>query len=246
MTRPTLIAIAAATTVAASASASSLSILADGTGFWEADAAYAGVQKEWFAVGRNLASGADTWEIGAGNDLAGGGHADEDLTWSNGATFSFDLSYDGDVIDLAIFDTADALVNHVSHDIASTSFDTLMFQLKARNNGSQSSAMAMVTDLAWSHDGGAASPVAGSFFASSMATDKAWGALGGAGDLASSSWSLTGDIMFSWFGDAPTNDSSAFEFKGVQVAMIPLPAPVLLAGAGLLGAAGLRRRLARA
>jgi hypothetical protein len=76
-----------------------------------------------------------------------------------------------------------------------------------------------------------------------MGDDKVWAALGGAGDLGGSAWTLSGDVMFSWIGAAPTNDFSAFEFKGVQV--VPVPAPVLMAGLGLLGAAGMRRRLTR-
>jgi hypothetical protein len=241
MPRLTLAAAALAAGLAASAHADSLTVLDQGTNFWELDADYAGLDKQWFAVGRNLDSGPNTWEIGVGNDLTGGGLATADLTWDNAVTYGFELSYDGDVMDLAILD-GDAVLNSVSYDIASTSFDTLMFQLKARNNGPQSSAMAMVTGLEWSH-GGSTSAVAGSFLASSMGDDKVWAALGGAGDLGGSAWTLSGDVMFSWIGAAPTNDFSAFEFKGVQV--VPVPAPVLMAGLGLLGAAGMRRRLTR-
>ncbi len=240
MQRMHLAAIAAAVTVAGTASASQLSLLDDGTGFWEAGTDYASASPEWFAVARHAASVGD-WEMGAGDGISAGfdqGH----LTWTDGETYGFELAYDGDVLTWSM-SLDGSLLESVSYDVTSGSFDTVMLQLKARNDQG-GTAMGMVSNLTWD-DGDGAEAVAGSsiIMASNYGSgaDKAWAALGGAGGLGDSSWTLAGDLMMTWQDGTPTRDNLALEFKAVQV--VPVPAPVLMAGVGLLGAAVMRRRL---
>jgi len=240
MSRIHLAAAAAAATLAGAASASQLSVLDEGTGFWEAGTAYADASPEWFAVARHAASVGD-WEMGVGDSLPGAfdeGH----LTWTDGATYGFELAYDGDVLSWSM-SQGDALLESVAYDVASTSFDTIMLQLKARNDQG-GSAMGMVSNLTWDDgDGPEAVGDASIIWASNygQGDDKVWAALGGAGDLGDSSWAIAGDLMLTWQDGTPTRDNLALEFKAAQV--VPLPAPVVLAGAGLLAAGVMRRRL---
>lgn len=55
-------------------------------------------------------------------------------------------------------------------------------------------------------------------------------------------WNLTGNVLFTWTGNAPRNSELAFQIKGLSVPVIPLPVPGAMALAGLAVVGVSRRR----
>ena len=216
--------------------AAPIAVQTAGSGYWEDSSAYApnAGQEDWFAAGRNLHSGPNTWESGVGSSLSRGNFAQDHFSWTSGNAVGFSLRYDSvaRAMEFMLRDV-DGQTSTSSYTLASdaTGFDTIMIQLNAQTRNRNSTVKAQIEGVSFRDAEGSRS-IDDDLTASSSDADLSWAAISDGTELGDRSWQLAGEVTFQWTGQAPRGDLAAFELRGLDMHAVPTPAaatPLLLA-----------------
>lgn len=178
-------------------------------------------------------SGGATFELDVGSDT-GGGFNTAQFNWVNNTSYAFSLNFDGTT---ATFNVGGTAVSYNAFSITDE-FDGLAIRTSAYEG---QSILFTGLDL----DGTSI----GSFSNVSTATgsdrDVVWLLLSDFGDLAGG-FVLTGNVALAWTlnPDPNLNQSRlAFQIKGADAPVVPIPGAVWLFASGLIGLMVIRRRI---